>query len=177
MNEVRLGRKLDVVGISKVHAKTWKVAYKGLISDKYLNRIYNELWIPKFSQIFQGKAYEVGVYTVGNEITGCITYGELQEFVVLLNEEPVHRENMGEIITFYVLPEYWGKKQGYELALFALKRLKEKGYSGCYLWVLYNNLKAIQFYEHFGFKKEEVFIESEVGGEMTKEQRYYIEFK
>lgn len=176
MDEVRLGKKLDILNISKVHAKTWKQAYKGLINDKYLNRIYDEFWVPKFSQLFQGKDYEVAVYTVDSKITGCITYGKIQDFIVPLNKEEVLRENIGEIITFYVLPEYWRNKQGCKLASYAIEELKRKGYKGCYLWVLYNNERAIKFYEKFGFIKEEVFVETSVGKEMTREQRMYFEF-
>ncbi len=64
-----------------------------------------------------------------------------------------HRSELyeGEIISLYVLPEYWSTKQGYELTKFAIDRLKNQGCKSCYLWVIKENERAVNFYRKFGF--------------------------
>ncbi|MGG7177726.1 GNAT family N-acetyltransferase [Clostridium paraputrificum] len=176
MENIRKANKFDVIAISEVHARSWKEGYKGLISEKYLKKIYDRLWVPKFIQILNDNEYMVSLYTVDGKVTGCITYGKEQDCIVPTVTEEIKREGMAEIVTFYVLPEYWGKMQGYKLATFAEKILKDMGYKGCYVWVLYGNERAIKFYEKFGFREEKVFTKSFVGKEETIEQRYYKKY-
>ena len=177
MGNIRIANKFDVISISEVHAATWREAYKGLINRNYLKKIYDRLWVPKFTQILNDGEYMVALYTVDGEITGCITYGKEQDFIIPTSDENEKRNKMAEIVTFYVLPEYWGTKQGYKLATFAEKKLKKEGYNGCYVWVLCGNERAIKFYERFGFKEENIFTKSIVGKEVTTEQRYYKKYE
>lgn len=80
-----------------------------------------------------------------------------------------------EIISLYVLPEYWSSKQGYELIKFGLDRLKSQGYDKCYLWVIEGNERAINFYKKVGFISDNSKITINLGGQDLVEVKYSIE--
>jgi len=82
----------------------------------------------------------------------------------------------GEIISLYVLPKYWSTKQGYELTRFAVERLKSQGYKSCYLWVIKENDRAVNFYKRFGFKSTAEFTTVMLAGQAVIEEKYRIYF-
>lgn len=82
--------------------------------------------------------------------------------------------NEGEIISLYVLPEYWSTKQGYSLTKFAIDWLKNKGYKSCYLWVIKDNERAVNFYKKFGFESTGEFTSVILAGQAVIEEKYRI---
>jgi len=74
---------------------------------------------------------------------GSVLLMEMQEMLSLLTG--------GEIVSIYLLPEYFRKGYGQRLLKTALIDMKTKGYKNCYLWVLKENSNARQFYESIGF--------------------------
>ncbi len=142
---VRLAKVDDVGAMSYVHARTWKGAYDKYIPIEYLNNISDDGWIPLFTKVIVDNIHEAAVYELEGRITGTISYGNEKA-------EPECSEcDEGEIISLYVLPEYWSAKQGYELTSFALDRLKQQGCKSCYLWVIKENDRAVNFYKKIGF--------------------------
>ena len=118
----------------------------------------------------------MAVYEKNGEITGCITFGKEQDFVKTEEEDLNHINNMGEVVTFYVVPECWAEKQGYLLMNFALENMKKEGYVGCYVWVLESNERGKNFYRRYGFTEEKIHTTSVLQDEVTTEVRYYIKF-
>ena len=49
------------------------------------------------------------------------------------------------------------------------------GFKKILLWVLEDNVRAKQFYEKFGFKQNQRFIDDEIGGKALKEVQYSLE--
>jgi hypothetical protein len=37
--KIRKAKEIDARGIAKVHVKTWRTTYKGIVSDQYLNNL------------------------------------------------------------------------------------------------------------------------------------------
>lgn len=142
---VRLANIDDVKSMSYVHARTWKGAYDKYIPIEYLNNISDDGWIPIFTRAFVNNIHEAAVFELDGLITGTITFGIVNGMTDCTNY------NEGEIISLYVLPEYWSTKQGYELTKFATERLKYQGCTSCYLWVIKENERAVNFYKKFGF--------------------------
>lgn len=145
MKSVRLANIDDVKSMSYVHARTWKGAYDKYIPIEYLNNISDDGWIPIFSRAFTNNIHEAAVFELDGLITGTITFGIVNRMTDCTNY------NEGEIISLYVLPEYWSTKQGYALTKFATERLKCQGCTSCYLWVIKENERAVNFYKKFGF--------------------------
>lgn len=61
--------------------------------------------------IFRTSALRPRCYLKDGKATACITYGKSRDESL---------EDFAEIISLYVLPEYWSQKQGYELMQFSM---------------------------------------------------------
>ncbi|QNU65293.1 GNAT family N-acetyltransferase [Ruminiclostridium herbifermentans] len=142
---VRLASIHDVEAMSYVHARTWKGAYDKFIPIEYLNNISDDGWVELFTRVIEHNIHEAAVFEQDGRITGTISYGKEMTKLDCPNCDE------GEIISLYVLPEYWSKKQGYELTRFAINRLKQHGCKSCYLWVIKENYRAVNFYKKYGF--------------------------
>lgn len=80
--------------------------------------------------------------------------------------------NWGEIVSIYLLPEYWGKGCGKRLFNAAVEQLESMGYRKLFLWVLESNRRARAFYERMGFQLHESYMEDEIGGMPVREVQY-----
>lgn len=180
MNGVRLAAIEDVEAMSFIHARTWKSAYKDFISSDYLNIISDEGWIPLFKRAFSENLHEAAVYEKNGKITGTVTFGRgrLSGTCTTTDDDTASKVNVntsgGEIISLYVLPEFWSTKQGYELTRFAVEKLKNQGYKSCYLWVIKDNERAVNFYKKFGFKSTNQYISVNLAGKDVVEEKYEI---
>lgn len=202
MNNVRFAKTEDVKSLSFIHAQTWKEAYKDYITESYLETISEEKWVPFFTEAIDEKLYNVVLYNLEGKNTGCITFGKARGDITCNTGDSCNSSVNGnscsfnnkvcssskeievscisnpkeaEIISLYVLPEFWSSKQGYKLTKFALDSLKSQGYSKCYLWVIDKNEKARSFYERLGFKNDEGEITINLGGKDVTEVRYSID--
>lgn len=153
MNNIRLARMEDVSTISYIHARTWKQAYKGYISQDYLDSIPDDRWVTSFSKAIKDRVHEIAIINTDGIDSGCITYGKARIGASCMGKNSCGKccDTCGEIYSLYVLPEFWSTKQGYQLTNFALNRLHLYGMRQCYLWVLDQNIRAKRFYEKYGF--------------------------
>ncbi len=134
---------------SHIYAKSWKTAYRKIVPDSYLDTLSLERWTPLLSNSpFSGYLLsDNGKYIATTSISKA---------------RDDKMEGFGEIISIYLLPEYFNQGYGSILIKFALSELFKEGFSKIYLWVLEDNLSARKFYEKHGFKpngdKEELII-------------------
>jgi len=132
----------DVETISRIYASSWKSAYKGLIPQQFLDELEEDRWV----DAFQGwlKAGSVTALLIYDKELpfGCIAYGKSRDEKL---------PKWGEIISIYLLPEYFGKGYGHRLLKAALNDMKSAGYDHIYLWVLEENKRAREFYIRNGF--------------------------
>ena len=82
----------------------------------------------------------------------------------------------GEIISIYLLPEYFGK--GYAKPLFdcSINTLIGAGFNSIYLWVRHENSRAKRFYEKQGFRHNGDTAVITIGGKELIEARYTKHF-
>lgn len=133
----------DKKGKAYVHWKAWHEAYEHIISKDYLDHLtldQCEKWAFEWSD-------NTYVAIVDGKVVGFVCFSQNKEV------EPV----VGEIFAIYVLSEYYGTGVAQNLMELALDGLKE--YQGCELWVLKDNLRAIRFYEKYGFKSDGTYKE------------------
>lgn len=169
--QIRPANLQDVDAISRIHAVTWKEAYRGLLPADYLGQVSHKRWLPVFTEIISSRSHTVAVYEHEAGISGiggCITFG------------PARDEQMAEyaeITAIYVLPHLWRLGLGEQLMRHALDNLRHDYYYGCYLWVLKGNQRACSFYEKMGFSLscDEKFFNHE--GQILHELRYYLDFQ
>ncbi len=168
----------DVGAMSFVHSQTWKKAYVDFISAEYLENISDEGWIPLFSRALKENVHQAAVYETDKKITGTITFGEARKDPSPESVQHTGQINpgQGEIISLYVLPQYWSAKQGYELMKFAVEALKSQGFESCFLWVIKDNTRAVNFYRRFGFTSTGRLMTVMLAGLPVVEEKYELIF-
>jgi ribosomal protein S18 acetylase RimI-like enzyme len=82
---------------------------------------------------------------------------------------------VGEITSFYVLPETWGKGVGRRLMTASLAAFVQAGYTLGILWVLNTNTRAIRFYEVNGWRPDGAVKSADLRGVSIQELRYHHE--
>lgn len=124
---------------SNIYANSWKVAYTGIVPQKYLNELSPERWTP----ILENTKHK------------CFMLQDNGIFVAtssIVTARDKNYSDYGEIASIYVLPEYFRKGYGKKLFEFMTEKLRSEGYKKIYLWVLEENLNARRFYEKMGFR-------------------------
>ncbi len=149
----------DRLAISHVYEASWKSAYKGIIPQAYLDGIPEGRW----AQVVDHPAWRTLVMLDGGKIIGTSSYcaSRFEDM-----------DGYGEIISLYLLPEYFGKGHGKRLLQAAVDGLTQMGYADIFLWVLEDNAKARHFYECFGFEASGAYLEDDIGGKKLREIRY-----
>jgi ribosomal protein S18 acetylase RimI-like enzyme len=149
----------DFDALGEIYAKSWKTAYQGIVPHEYLEGLDGSRWAGVLAAS-QNDAY---VIMDGGKYVGTSS-------ICAARDERL--KGWGEIISIYLLPEYFGK--GYAKPLFerAVNALAEKGYKNIYLWVLAENKRAQRFYEKNGFHKSRDIKHISIGGKELTEFRY-----
>ena len=161
--EIRfVNEKDDRLAISHIYEASWKAAYRGMIPQTFLD----ELPVGNWAGVIDKSDRKSLVLVEDDTFIGTASYAK--------SRWPEQAE-WGEIISIYLLPEYIGKGYGKQLFQRVLEELKQMGFKKILLWVLEDNVRAKQFYEKFGFKQNQRFIDDEIGGKALKEVQYSLE--
>lgn len=153
----------DANAMSVIHARSWKKAYQGLISDEFLNGIEETKWVDMLTKGLGDETMKAWVATHEDEIVGCVCVGDsLWEGY----------KGQLEVISIYVLPEYWKFGVGSLLINNVLEYAHVNEYSEIGLWVLEGNTRAVEFYERNGFVDTGNAISFMIGENPTTEKRY-----
>lgn len=140
--KIRIANARDAATIANLHAESWRIAYRGMLQDDYLDRkIFPErlaLWEERF------RACTANQYVVVAEIEAKVAgfacaYGD---------EDPVWGSFLDNL---HVTPAY--KRKGIGSALMRdVAQWSLRSWPGCgmYLWVLESNTPAVRFYENVG---------------------------
>lgn len=158
----------DAVVLSKIHQKSWKSAYRGLVPDVYLNELRSDYWTRPFELWLSKGLMSAGMLFVDGEVKGCVVYGASRS---------ESRSTFGEIVSLYMLPGECGKGYGGELLKYAMEELLKENYDGIYVSVFSGNLKARRFYQRNGFKNSGECDIVNIGGSLLKVKIYEISFK
>lgn len=123
---------------SHIYALSWKTGYKKIVPQPYLDQLSLEGWTSRLKQ---------SIYT-------DFLLKDHNKYVAVMSVSPARDEHMrgwGEIVSLYVLPEYF--RNGYGRILFShgVECLHKHGFQKIYLWVLEKNDRARSFYHSMGF--------------------------
>jgi len=132
---IRLAAKSDFKSISKLHAASWKDAYRGMLSDEYLSGPVDD----DLEQRWDG-----------------LELGE-RDFVLVAEEERVLQgflmmwvKDEGYLDNLHVHPDVRSSGIGLQLLRRSVQHLNSLGVRSFYLWVLEQNAAAKRFYERHG---------------------------
>lgn len=140
---IREATDRDVTAIAALHVESWRSAYRGILSDDYLDHHADHerlrAWREKFSARDR-KPMFVLLADLGAEIAG---------FACVFPEED---GVFGSFVdNLHVAPHLTGRGIGRLLLSEAARRLLANGSrSGLYLWVVDQNHRARRFYERAG---------------------------
>ena len=164
MIQYRLATKSDAEKIAHIHAHSWQINYKGILTDEYLNNnVFNDrmsIWKQRFES--PKKNQHVILAEDKNKIIGfaCTYLKEDKKWGALLDN-------------LHVIADWKGQGIGRELMRRSALWVNENDpNSNFYLLVLKNNKAAIQFYEKLGGIKESIFAEKLPDGEIREVFRY-----
>ena len=144
---------------SRIYAKSWKTAYKNIIPQRYLDDLSPEHWTSFLENSpFQNYILEDnGVFVATSSIVKARDY---------------KYDGYGEIVSIYVLPEYFGKGYGTFLFNYMTDKLQLMGCRRMCLWVLEDNYNARRFYEKMGFVANGDKKQCRIGGKEFTEICY-----
>lgn len=126
----------ELCGRGYVHCTSWQEAYRGIVSDRYLDSMTVEATTARARQFPENTL----IAKDQEKVVGFAVYGSSKD-----EDLP----DAGEIIAIYVLSAYYSRKIGYRLMNEAISRLRE--YNTVFVWVLEKNERAIRFYQKYGF--------------------------
>jgi GNAT superfamily N-acetyltransferase len=135
----------DIASIARLHAQSWRNAYRGMLADEYLDRHVVadrlEFWTARFANVAPDRRV----------VTQAISGGTLLGFVcVLLDAEP---EWGARLDNLHVSPESKGTGIGYTLFQAAREWIASVSPgTAMHLWCVERNLVARRFYDRQGGK-------------------------
>jgi GNAT superfamily N-acetyltransferase len=133
----------DSAAIARLHADSWRSAYRGIMSDEYLDtRAHSEratAWQARFSEKASKPFFAILAET-GGRLAGFAC--------VFPNEDPIFGSFLDNL---HVTPEHTGQGIGRLLLNDVARRLLADAIrGGLYLWVIEQNSRARQFYARAG---------------------------
>jgi GNAT superfamily N-acetyltransferase len=166
MLRLREAAERDFAAIARLHAESWRSAYRGMLSDEYLDhRVHLEratLWQQRFSERAE-KPFFVILAEVEEELAGFAC--------VFPDEDPTYGAFLDNL---HVVPQRTGQGIGRRLLSAVAERLlTDERRGGLYLWVIEQNARARQFYAKAGALEVECAELSMPDGSRQKEMRCF----
>ncbi|WP_277680243.1 GNAT family N-acetyltransferase [Gracilibacillus dipsosauri] len=159
--KIRKAQLEDARGIAKVQVDCWRVTYKNIVPDEYLNNMTYENREQKWKDIVSEQLVYVAEIESG-EIIGFSNGGK---------ERTSNYPNYdGELYAIYILPPYQKMGIGKQLLRSVMKALLREGIHSMIVFVLEQN-RSRYFYEYLGAEKVDC-IEIEIAGKKLNEFVY-----
>jgi GNAT superfamily N-acetyltransferase len=163
---LRAATRHDAAAIAQLHADGWRSAYRGMLSDDYLNdRVHAEraaLWHQRFSEYAEKPFFAVLAEIEGNLVGFACVFPD---------EHPVYGAFLDNL---HVAPQRTGQGIGRQLLTAVAERLAADRHSGgMYLWVIDKNTRAREFYAKAGAQEVECALLTMPDGSRRTEVRCY----
>ena len=149
----RLASKDDAERLAKIHVDSWKVAYRNIVPDSFIERLTYEKRTQSFSQALENQSEETYITESGDQAVGILTIGPNRD-------DDLDKSLVGEIWGIYLDPAFWRKGIGTKLVREAEDKLLARGYNELVLWVFRDNRQARKFYKNLGYVpdgKEQIY--------------------
>ncbi len=148
IKEIQLRRATvaDAQAIAAIRIEGWRISYRGMIPDSYLENMQldeNVLHWRTILQALPAKEDSLCVYVAVNdeEIVGFVSAMKLPEAKL---------DKDAEINAIYMRPQWQRCGIGKRLLHKATRSLQAMGCTSCVIWVIDGNSQARNFYEELG---------------------------
>ncbi len=157
----------DELELATMHIQSWQEAYKGLLPQRYLDRLPLELdeRTDNWKKTLESENRWTLIAEDNQKIIGFILFGTARA---------ANKTEYIELGALYLLASYKGHRIGFQLLYAGFKLMKELGYKKAYCWVLESN-PSIHFYEKSGAKFSGEIRNDEVDGEIFIDRIYQWE--
>ena len=139
---IRLAKPEDALEMAEVHMRSWEVAYKGIISEEFIQE-KNSTRQALFKRIITNDNKTNFVLQYNNKTVGIMT-------VDCPRDDDVS-DDCYELKGIYLHPDYYRMGIGTKSVEFAFDLALGLGKHQMTVWVLADNINAIKFYEKCGF--------------------------
>lgn len=167
---VRRARREDAEAVAEVHVRTWQTAYRGQLSDDFLDNISVEARTENWRRIIDRLGDSRSMVWVAErkgDVVGFVNTGPTRD-------EDSDPSTMGEVYAIYVLPPLWGQGIGRALMQSALDEMRSQGFEDVTLWVLETNIRTRHFYEAAGWRPDGGARDEMIGGVPSRLVRYRV---
>ncbi|MGB8480739.1 MAG: GNAT family N-acetyltransferase [Acidobacteriaceae bacterium] len=164
---IRPAQPADAMDVARVHVRSWRAAYRNILSDDYLNQLRPEDRAAKYDFASRDPFKPHTLVAVEEGMSPAIQ-GFATTMPVTDSDMPGH----GELCALYVDPQHWGKGLGVALVSAARAHMFEYGFRKAILWVLTGNVRAERFYQNDGWAADGVRRKATVWGIEVDEIRY-----
>ncbi|WP_425446498.1 N-acetyltransferase family protein [Dethiothermospora halolimnae] len=142
---IRKAVKEDAKEIININHKTWRIAYRGIVSQEFMDKRDKKIndKITKMSKQIKNNQVNILVAEEDEKVIGFVSYGKSRE-----------NRYESEVYAIYVLKEYQKRGVGKKLIKKVIENLIKENYSNIIIWCLKDN-KYKKFYEEVGGQPRE----------------------
>jgi GNAT superfamily N-acetyltransferase len=137
----------DAPRIADVHVRSWQGGYRGLLPQSLLDALDPVQRLPRWQATLEQADWPARGTLLAEDAGELVGFADLRPTRDADQDPAV----VGEITSFYVVPEAWGQGVGQGLMAASLDTLTAARFSTATLWVLDTNIRAIRFYEAGGW--------------------------
>jgi GNAT superfamily N-acetyltransferase len=141
LQEIRLGGVDDLPAVARVHLDSARAAYRGISPGSAPDGLTLEGRLALWRTRFDGLGPDGRLWVV--ERDGVIGFASA--------DQVGGEARQCELLSFYVAPDWWGKKVGHALMEWVLDDFRARNFDVMLLWTIGTNSRARDFYEKAGF--------------------------
>jgi len=134
----------DSKQIADVHINSWRIGYRGIISEEILSKLDKKEREERWVSILNSGALPCLVAERTENIVGFA-------HIAACRDSDLDSNVTGEVTALYISPSCWRQGIGSELMVAALDYLKGMKFTESSLWVLESNTQGRNFYEKHQF--------------------------
>jgi ribosomal protein S18 acetylase RimI-like enzyme len=161
----------DVPAMARLHARSWPVAYRGLLPDRLIANVVADesARAERWRRRIADHAAPGGVLVAERDgrIVGHVFWAP--------GEDADATRDTAEVQAIYVDPDATGQGAGRAMLAAATASIEAMGFATITLWVLTANARARRFYEAAGWRPDgRIMVERRPGGTL-REMRYRLD--
>jgi ribosomal protein S18 acetylase RimI-like enzyme len=166
---IREAEPKDARGIAEIHVRSWRAAYRGQLTDDFLDglNVEDRLEMHRLALESPPAEYRMWVAEEDGRVIGFAVTGK--------SEDADADERVAEVFAIYLDPDRVGTGLGRRLFSHAVDDLRDRGYRSATLWVLETNEPARRFYELAGWAHDGTTTGERVDCEMRPTVRYRVD--
>jgi GNAT superfamily N-acetyltransferase len=140
---LRPAAAVDAPAIARVRIDSWRMTYRGLIPDAYLDGMQQDASTALWERVLSAAPNATSVFVLANadEVVGFAAGNMLKE--------PKHGKN-AELSAIYLRRDYQRAGLGHRLVGAVATAQRAHGATGLIVWVIAGNKGARAFYEQLG---------------------------